>query len=179
MSQSKKTPQPRDFRGLTIFELLIIAVIIFGSVFWAFSARSDMRNKAYDEARKGRVSTLKENLRTFYSENGSFPSSEQFENDDSRKKIFALLLADQGEDFLHDPQDKTMLIDYVTDPEDCDGTETKPCQKVALSLKLSNGEEFTKFALEPGKELEAIEEATQNGEVNSEDLVKSLQLKDE
>lgn len=175
MTGTKKAASSTDFRGLTIFELLVIAVIILGSVFWALSARSGMRNKTYDEVRRGRVSTLKENLRSYYLENNTYPTSEQFEDEKTRKKIFAFLLADQGKDFLNDPKDNNILISYVTEPEGCAGNEASPCQKVALSLKLSNGEEFIKFALEPGKELDAIEEAVQNGDVTNEDLVKSIQ----
>lgn len=177
-----KTPpnkaSSKDFRGLTIFELLAILAVISISIAWALSFKGKLENKAFDEIRKSRVSTLKENLKTIYLQTGSFPSSEQFDDEATRKKLFPAFLADQGKDSMNDPKDKGLLISYISDPEGCTGNLENPCTKVALSLILSNGEEFVKFAFEPGKELEYLDEAIKSGEVNTEELVESVQPKE-
>lgn len=165
----------KEFRGLTVFELLAILAVIGGSIIWALSFRSGLQSKAQDEVRRARVSTLKEHLRYYVSENGSFPSNEQFDNEDTRKKLFSNFLLDQGEDALQDPKDSKQVINYFSEPEGCAPDTGIPCTKVSVSLTLSNGEDFVKFAIMPGKELEYLQKATDEGDIKTEDLVKSVQ----
>jgi len=152
------TKTTKDFRGLTIFELVTILTIIGLVVLWALSFKGGLQNKADDAVRRGRVSTLKENLNAYILQSDSFPSTEDFLDDEKRKDIFSRLLSEEGEDALHDPRDKDRLIDYIAEPEGCAPETEVPCTRVSVSFTLSGGEEFIRFSIKPGTELEALEE---------------------
>lgn len=164
MSETKNTPDKKDFRGLTIFELLIISTAILGSILWAVSVRANMQNKVLDEQRRARVTTLKENLMSFVQQNGSFPAEDEFNNEEKRKQLFATYLGDYGQNFINDPKDKSILVSYVAEPEGCSGDSENPCTKITIALKLSNGDQFIKFGVKPGKELEYLNQVNQQDE---------------
>lgn len=166
MDETRDTTTSRDFRGLTIFELLLIGVVVLGSILWALSVRAGMNSKVYDEQKKARVSTLKENLMSVVEKDGSFPSQDQFQNEDKRKLLFSTFLGDYGSDSLTDPTDKERLITYVAEPEGCAPDTDNPCTKFTVALQLSSGEWFTKFGIKPGKELEYLQETTQDQTTN-------------
>lgn len=170
-----KTEQKDDFRGLTIFELLIILAVVLGSFLWAFSARNNLRNQRIDTERKGRVSTLKEHLRSYVIQNGSFPSDSQFQDKDTRDSIFSTFVADQGKEALYDPKKTSQLISYSAEPEGCTATTEDPCTKVSVALELSNGDEYIKFAVKPGEELKYLQEATSSGDSTTENILKASQ----
>ncbi len=152
------TKKTKDFRGLTIFELITILAVIGVVILWALSFKGGLQNKADDAVRRGRVSAFKEHLNSYIQENDSYPSTEDFLNDDKRKLLFSKFLSEEGEDALNDPRDKSKLIDYIADPEGCaPGTEVL-CNKASVGLTLSGGEEFTKFSIKPGSELEILQE---------------------
>lgn len=170
-----KTDQNSEFRGLTIFELLAICAVILGAFLWALSARSNLTNQKLDIERKARVSTLKENLKTYVVANNSFPSDEQFQDEKSRGEIFKTFLIDQGSDALNDPKETSKLISYSAEPEGCaPGTDTI-CTKVSVGLKLSTGDLFIKFAVKPGEEIKYLKEAAQSGNSNEQNILKSVQ----
>lgn len=166
----KQASSNKDFRGLTIFEILTILTIVGGAIFWALSSKTGMQNKVYDEQRRARVTTLKENLMTLVNKNGSFPSDEEFQNDDIRKNLFSSYLADYGQDYLGDPKDSQTLITYIAEPEGCLPNTDNPCTKVTVALKLSTGEQFIKFGVKPGSELEYLNQATEEEEQNAESV---------
>jgi competence protein ComGC len=159
--------QSKDFRGLTIFELLTILIIIGGTVLWALSFRSGLQNKAYDETRKARVSTVKEYLKVYILQNGSLPSADQFNDEEQRKGLFADLIADEGEDIFKDPKNPKTIMEYIPDPEDCAPETDNLCNKAALTFTLSDGQDFTKFALEPGKEAEYLQDVLNDEQQNN------------
>lgn len=153
-----------DFRGLTVFELIMIMAVIGGVILWAFSTRSAIRNEVYDETRKGRVTALKENLKLYMALNGTFPSQQQFDEEDSRLTLLAGYISDEGQNAFFDPQKKEELMLYYPEPEGCAATAEDPCELVSLSLQLSTGEEYFKFAVKPGTELKYFLE---DGSLNS------------
>lgn len=159
MPKTKDSSNKPEPRGLTIFELLSIGLVILATVLWALSSRSNLQKKIYDEQRRARVSVLKEDLSKLVQKDGSFPSNEQFENTESREKLFSDILADYGKDFLNDPKDKSILIGYSAEPEGCAPSSDTPCTKVTVGLTLSSGEEFFKFSVKPGYELEYLKQA--------------------
>lgn len=150
--------QTKDFRGLTIFELLTILAVVGVAILWALSSRSSLENKAYDATRKARVSIVKEHLKYYILENSSFPSMEEFNDQEKRSSIFSGLITDEGEEVFQDPKDSKLIMDYITDPEDCAPETDILCEKAALSFKLSDGQEFIKFAVKPGSEAEYLQE---------------------
>lgn len=153
-------PKPtKEFRGLTIFELLAILAVIGTVIFWAVSSRSGLENKAFDATRKARITTVKEHLKSYILINGSFPSMEQFEDQEQRKEIFSELITDEGEDIFKDPKDSNITMDYVTDPLECAPETENPCRKASLTFILSDGQEFIRFAIEPGSQLDLLEES--------------------
>jgi hypothetical protein len=156
MSSSKN--QKKEFRGLTIFELAIIIAVILSSVLWALSFRSGLRNETFDAQRKGRVSTVSEYLKVYFLQKGSFPGVDDFEDEETRKIIFRTLLAEEGDDFLNDPKDKNILISYSSEPFGCSPETELICNRASAGLFLSNREEFVRFAFEPGKEAEILQE---------------------
>lgn len=160
MNKVKQSGQ-KDFRGLTIFELTIILGIILISILWSLNLRSDSKDKVYDAERKGRVTALRENFLAFYAKNNTFPSQATFNDQKQREAILEAYLIENGQDYIKDPKD-SKLIEYLTDPEDCQGTVEDPCEKISLSLVLSNGEDFYKFIVPPGKEAELLQEDIQN-----------------
>jgi hypothetical protein len=153
----------KEFRGLTIFELTIILSVIGVAFFWALSLKSSLQNKVYDAERKGRLIALKENLQTYFLQNNTFPSEEQFNDENTRKDILDRYIASNGEDYLKDPKDNSKLILYLPEPEGCKAEEASICNKVSISLDLSNGEEFIQFVVAPGKELELLKETIEEG----------------
>jgi type II secretory pathway pseudopilin PulG len=171
-----KEARPKDFRGLTIFELTIILSIIGATLFWALSLRSNLQNKVYDAERKGRVAALKEAMHGYFLENNTFPSEESFNDDKTRTGLFNAYSLDNGEDYFKDPKDKSKLINYIPQPEGCTGETGNICNKASISLDLSSGEEFTQFAIEPGKELEFLQESIDQGdtELNQEEFYNSI-----
>ena len=164
-----------DFRGLTIFEILAILSIILGSIFWALSFKGNLENKNLDTERKARVSTFKEQLKTYVIENGSFPSDEQFEDEQIRKALFVSFLVDQGQDALNDPKDSDKLMSYSAEPEGCLPDTEKPCTKVSVGFKLSNGDLFIKFAVKPGFEQQYLTEAKINDDQKTKQILESVQ----
>jgi hypothetical protein len=156
-----KPQQNAEFRGLTIFEILVIAAVMLGSLFWAYSFRGSLVNKNYDTERKARVSTFKEHLRSYALENGSFPADEQFQTEETRNSLFASYLVDQGQDALNDPKDTDKLMSYSAEPEGCQPFTESPCTKVSVGFKLSTGELFIKFAVKPGSEEQYLNQTDQ------------------
>lgn len=159
MPKTKDRSKTLEPRGLTIFELLSIGSVILAILFWALGSRSNMQKKLYDEQRRARVSVLKENLSKIVQRDGSFPSDEQFENAATREKLFSDILADYGRDFLNDPKDKSLLISYSAEPEGCAPGSATLCTKVTVGLTLSNGDDFFKFSVKPGYEVEYLKQA--------------------
>jgi hypothetical protein len=157
-----KPVKTKDFRGLTIFELLIILIAIGAAIFWGVSTKKDLRNQLNDSIRKGRVSAFNESLRSYVLENGSFPSEEQYYDEAKRKEIFSRFLLDEGENALQDPTDNSILIDYAPSPEGCAPDTEILCESVSLGMYLTNGEDFTRFAVKPGKEAELLLEESNN-----------------
>lgn len=153
-----------DFRGLTIFEILVILSIILGSILWAFSFKGNLEKKNMDTERKARVSIFKEQLKTYVIENGSFPSDEQFKDEELRKTLFGPFLLDQGQNALNDPKDSDKLMFYLAEPEGCQPDTEKLCTRVSVGLKLSNGEQFIKSATKPGFEQQYLQESQNNEE---------------
>ncbi len=151
----------KDFRGLTIFELSLI-ILVIGSVFyWAFANKRNLQNNIQDEIRKARVVAAKEYLRSYILQNNSFPTTESFLDEKTRADIFSDLISDEGQDALKDPKDKDQLIDYSAEPLDCAPDTDNPCTRASLSLILSNGDEFIRFAIKPGTELEQLQTLNQ------------------
>ncbi len=161
-----KSVKTKDFRGLTIFELLIILLAIGAAIFWGISTKKDLRNQLNDSIRRGRVSALKENLRGYVLQNGSFPSEESYYDEEQRKLIFSSYFLDEGEDALQDPTDSSVLIDYAPTPEGCAPDTEMPCEKVSLGMYLTDGEDFTRFVVTPGKEAELLLEES-GGELDN------------
>lgn len=174
----QKVGSNTEFRGLTIFEILVILSIILGSILWAFSFKGNLENKNLDTERKARVSTFKEQLKTYVVENGSFPSDEQFKDKELREALFVSFLIDQGQDALNDPKDSDKLISYSAEPEGCQPDTEKPCTKVSVGLKLSNGEQFIKFAVKPGFEQQYLLEAQINDDQRTKQILESGQTGD-
>lgn len=161
-----------DFRGLTVFELAMILAVIGSVVLWAFSARAKIRNETFDEIRKARVVALKENLKSYLTANNTFPSQFQFDDDESRTEILSDYISDEGEDVFFDPKFKDNFIFYYPEPEGCLATSDSPCEKISLSFRLSDGEDFFRFALKPGTEFKYIDDESK-GLLNGENPLES------
>lgn len=160
MSTAKKT---KDFRGLTIFELVTILAIIGGVILWSLSFRGGLKNQTTDAVRRGRVSTFTQHLNAYILQNKSYPSTEDFLNDDKRKDTFGQFLTDESKDALNDPKDKAKLLDYIAEPEGCAPDTDNPCTRVSVGLTLSGGEDFVKFSIKPGTEADALQSTTEDG----------------
>lgn len=173
-STTKQDQDSSNFRGLTIFELLLICLVIGGVFLWGFGNRSKLSNQNYDSVRKGRVSAIKENLRYYYLKNNTFPSEAQFQDTEEREAIFSTFIVDEGKEVFFDPQKTDQLATYIAEPEGCTATEEDPCTKVSISFTLSNGDEFYKFAFEPGKEVEYFDQL-QEDSTDSEGQEQMLQ----
>jgi competence protein ComGC len=156
--------QASSFRGLTIFELMVILFVISFSLFWGFSAKSKAQKDVNDQLRKSRVSLLKEHFSVYTLENDSLPSQESYDNEETRGLITASLLADEGQDAISDPQDKEKVVTYLAEPEGCAPKTDNPCTKGTFSLTLADGEEFYRFAIKPGSEDKYLQESAQDGE---------------
>jgi Tfp pilus assembly protein PilE len=159
MSTAKKA---KDFRGLTIFELITILAIIGVVVLWALSFRGGLQNKTQDAIRRGRVSTFAQHLNVYITKNDSFPSTEDFLNNEKREDDFAEFLTEEGKDALNDPQDKNKVIDYIAEPEGCARDTETLCTRVSVGFSLSGGEDFVKFSIKPGTEAEAIQSTSED-----------------
>ncbi len=161
-SNSNQDHKTSSFRGLTIFELSLILIIVGGSLFWGLTQKAQTRSKLYDQERKLKVGLLAENLKVYVRENESFPATDKF-NDKSRRDIaFSQFLSENGAGVMQDPADANKLISYTAEPENCAETTDNPCTKATLSLRLSDGTEYYRFAIKPGTESQYLEE------VNSE-----------
>ncbi|HRV75845.1 MAG: hypothetical protein H6799_02460 [Candidatus Nomurabacteria bacterium] len=170
MDENQKKVKNNNFRGLTVFELLLIVSVVLCSILWALSTRASMQNKVYDEQRIARVTALKENLMILVDRNGTFPNDEQFQNEEKRKELFNQYLSENGQDFLSDPKDKQKLISYIAEPEECAATFEDPCTKVTIALELSNGDQFIKFGIQPGREGEYLKQASEELKQNQDIL---------
>jgi hypothetical protein len=177
LKNAKSNSQKADFRGLTVFELGVILAIILGSVLWALSFKSGLEQRTYDAIRKGRVSTISENLKVYFLQNGSLPSEDEFNDQQKREEIFKRLLIDEGSDFLNDPENQDQLVTYAPEPAGCAPETEVICDSAAISLMLSNKKEFVRFALEPGKEAELLKEINnqESEELSEEEILKQLE----
>jgi competence protein ComGC len=176
-------PKPKkEFRGLTVFELSLILLVIGSVFYWAFANKRSLQNNIDDANRKARVIAAKESLKGYILQNDSFPSTEDFLDDKKRSDIFASLINDEGEDALKDPKDKDTLLDYIAEPEGCAPGTDNLCTRASIGLVLSNGDDFVRFAIKPGTELEQLqtlnEEQQQSDQPASEEeqqLLKELE----
>lgn len=173
-------PKNKEFRGLTIFELSLILLVVGSVFYWAFATKKTLQNNLDDALRKSRVIAAKEHLRAYILENDSFPSTETYQDDEARKSIFEALIIDEGEDALDDPKIKDLKIDYLAEPAGCAENTENPCTRVALSLTLSNGQDFYRFAIKPGTESEQLKELQESDDteeldgINEQDLLEEL-----
>lgn len=154
----------KEFRGLTVFELSLILLVIGSVFYWAFANKRSLQNNIDDANRKTRVIAAKESLKSYILQNDSFPSTETFLDQKSRSEIFSELLSEEGQDFLTDPKSKDTLMDYVAEPEGCAPATENLCTRASLSLTLSGGDDFVRFAIKPGTELEQLQTLNQQNE---------------
>ncbi len=175
---ASKTKQ--DFRGLTIFELSIILLIIGSVFYWAFTTKRSLQNNLDDALRKARVVAAKEHLKSYIIENDSFPSTEAFQDEEQRKEIFSSLLSEEGEDALKDPKEKDVAVDYIAEPVGCAPDTDNPCTRVSLSLTLNNGDDFSRFVIKPGSELEQLQTLNESeGQTEEDSSAEEQQLMQE
>jgi hypothetical protein len=121
--------------------------------------KSSLQNKVYDAERKGRLIALKEKSpNILFYKIIHFHLKSNLTMRKTRKDILDRYIASNGEDYLKDPKDNSKLILYLPEPEGCKAEEDSICNKVSISLDLSNGEEFIQFVVAPGKELELLKE---------------------